>query len=431
MRFLVVIFFITALFGSCDTSSLSKAYQIYTDAKQSYINAILNNNKNKKISSLKKIVDCGKILGFSISKYQKELNKLDYKTTKTKSHIIKSPLKLESSYIKIVSFYPLKIKLNNKMKVKYLTLFKQNKYYKIFDIYNAKVNKRVVKKISKNIFLVIAQNTKNKVRVVLYSKSKFKIRYSTQNGYLRVRFFDKPISKYTKPKKIDKYLPIKQKIIVIDPGHGGKDSGGIGFYGIKEKNIVLPIGLDLRNILQKRGYKVYMTRDRDYFVTLRNRTKFANRHHANLFISIHCNIIRGDSSVNGPTTYFLSPARTARASRVAKYENSAIGSLHSINQQIVLNFLNKNRIIQSDKFAMDVQRNIVYNLRKYYSKIYDRGVRPAPFWVLVGTEMPAILLETGFLTNKKEALRLKNPTYQKRLAEGIANGIDSYFLKNR
>ncbi len=432
MRFIVILFFITALFG-CNTSSLSKAYQSYTTAKQHYIQAILNNNKKQKINSLKEIVKCGSFLDFNVSKYKKELNNLGYKKYKyvSKKVIpIKNPLKLESKYIKVISYYPLKIKLNSKMKVKYFTLVRNKKYYKIFDIYNAKLNKKISKRISQNIDLLIAQNNKNKVRVVLSNENKFKIRYSTKNHYLSVKFFDKPISKYQKPTHITK-VPLKQKIIVIDPGHGGKDPGGIGFYSIKEKNVVLKIGLYLRDILKKRGYKVYMTRDKDYFVTLPNRTKFANRYHANLFISLHCNIIRGKNKVHGPTTYFLSPARTERASRVAKYENSAIGNLHTTNQQIVLNFLNKDRIIQSDKMAMDIQRNIIYNLRKHYKDIYDRGVRPAPFWVLVGTQMPAILIETGFLTNKKEASRLNNSLYQKRLATGIADGIDSYFRKNK
>jgi len=445
MRLLIVLLFVTALFG-CNTSSLSKAYQSYSNAKQNYIRAILDDNKKLKINSLKEIVSCGTVLGFDISKYKKELAKFGYKQihkkrqkpisksksiAKHKIKIVKNPLKLESKYIDIISYNPLKIRLNKNAKVKYLTLYKSHKHYKIFDIYNMKTNKKISKKITKNIFLIVAQNAPNKVRVVLYNKNRFKIKYSTQKGYLKVRFFDKPITKYEKVAPIKKLLPIKRKIIVIDPGHGGKDTGGIGLYGIREKNIVLPIGLYLKKILQKRGYKVYMTRDKDYFVTLKNRTKFANRHHADLFISIHCNIIRGDSSVNGVTTYFLSPARTARASRVAKLENSAFRKLKSINQQIVLNFLNKDRIIQSDKMGMDIQRNVVYNLRKYYRNVGDRGVRPAPFWVLVGTQMPAILIETGFLTNKKEALRLNNSLYQKRLATGIANGIDSYFLKNR
>jgi len=427
MKLLIVLIFVTALFGSCNTSSYSETYQTYMNAKQNYIRAILDNSKNRKISSLKKIVECGKVLGFNVNRYKTELNKLSPKKK------YKSPLKIESSYIKVETFYPLKIKLNSKMKVKYLTLSDNHKHYKIFDIYNAKANRKIFKKISKNIYLKIAQNSPKKVRVVLYSKNKFKIRYSTKKiaGYLSVKVFDKPISKYLPPKKIKKYLPRKQQVIVIDPGHGGKDTGGIGLYGIREKNIVLPIGLYLKKLLQKRGYKVYITRNKDYFVTLKNRTKFANRHHANMFISIHCNIIRGKSSVNGVTTYFLSPARTARASRVAKYENNVIGNLHTTNQKIVLNFLNRNRIIQSDKFAMDVQRNIVYNLRKHYKSVEDRGVRPAPFWVLVGTQMPAILIETGFLTNKKEALRLNNSLYRKRLAIGIANGIDSYFAKNK
>jgi N-acetylmuramoyl-L-alanine amidase len=425
-------FFITALFG-CNTSSLSKAYENYIIAKQDYINAILDNNKKQKINSLKDIVKCGNFLGFNITKYKKELNKLDYKKHKNISKKvikpIKNPLKLESKYIKVISYYPLKIKLNSKMKVKYFTLVRYNKFYKIFDIYNAKINKKISKKISQNIYLVIAQNSKDKVRIVLSNENRFKIRYTTKNHYLTVKFFDKPISKYQKLPPI-KTSTIKQKIIVIDPGHGGKDPGGVGF-GIKEKNVVLQIGRYLRDILQKRGYKVYMTRDRDYFVKLPNRTKFANRHHADLFISIHCNIIRGFPKVHGPTTYFLSPARTERASKVAKYENSAIGNLHTTNQQIVLNFLNKDRIIQSDKMAMDIQRNVIYNLRKHYRNIHDRGVRPAPFWVLVGTQMPAILIETGFLTNKQEAQRLNNSLYQKRFANGIANGIDSYFMKNK
>ena len=436
MRFLLLfIFIITTLFGSCNSLSLSKTYQIYSTAKQDYIKAILDENRNKKVIALKKIVDCGKVLGFNVSKYEIQLKKLTNKKVKKntphKYKPIKNPLKLESKYIKVISYNPLKIKLNSKMRVKYLTLNRKGKLYKIFDIYNAKINRKISKKITQNIYLIAAQNMPNKVRVVLYSRKKFKIKYSNKHKYLNITLFDKSIPKYTKMPKIkEKLKKYKQKIIVIDPGHGGKDYGGIA-NGVREKDIVLRIGLYLRDELKRRGYKVYMTRYGDYFVKLSTRTKFANRHNADLFISLHCNIFRDNPNIKGVTTYYLSPARTKRAERVAKLENSAFRELKSINQKVVLNFLNKNRIIQSDKMAMDIQRNIIFNLRKYYKNIEDRGVRPAPFWVLVGTQMPSILLETGFLTNKMEAKRLKNRSYQKRYAKAIADGIESYLIKNQ
>ena len=442
MRFLIFFLLITtSLFSRCDSSSLSSVYQTYTDAKQNYINAILTNNKQNRIKALKTIIKCGNLLGFDVSEYQKEINRLK---------LTKNPLKLESKYIKIISYYPLKIKLSSKMKIKYFTL--NDKYYsKIFDIYNAKITSFVYKKLSNDIYLKIAQNNSKRVRLVLFSKKDFKIKYSKKSNYLTINFFKKA-PKYVKlkpiielkenkikQKKVNKkespIIPIvvnfrHNKIVVIDPGHGGKDVGGVA-NGVKEKDVVLKIGLYLRDILKQRGYKVYMTRYGDKFITLKNRTKYANNHHADLFLSIHCNIFREDKRVKGITTYYLSPARTKRASEVAKYENSAIGNLGSMNQQIILNFLNRNRIIQSVKFAMDIQKNLIYNLKKHYSSIEDRGVRPAPFWVLVGTEMPSILLETGFLTNYLEAKRLNNSTYQKRYAKAIADGIDSYFLKNR
>ena len=424
MKYLLVFLF-TALFG-CNTISNRAAYQDYTKAKQKYIQAVLDNSKKEKILALNEIVKCGEFLGFNIIEYKRELLKLKPKNSQPK--IIKSPLKIESSYIKILSFNPLDIKLSSKMKIKYSTLYKYHKHYKFFDIYNAKVNRFRMKKIS-NITIKIAQNNSKRVRVVLSSPNNFKIRYSTQNHRLKVNFLGLKQTKYIKI-PIKKYNP-HNKVIVIDPGHGGKDPGGIGYHHIKEKNIVLPIGLYLKKELQKRGYKVYLTRSRDVFITLRNRTKFANRKKADLFVSIHCNIAPSHPEVYGINTYFLSPARSERAKRVAKLENSVIGNLRSTTQNIVLNFLNRDRIISSDKLAIDIQKSLIYNFRKHYKHINDGGVHPAPFWVLVGTNMPSILIETGFISNKMEALRLINKSYQKRYAKFIAEGIDNYFRKNR
>ena len=423
MRYFIIFLF-TALFG-CDTSSNTTAYNEYTQAKQIYIQAVLDNSKSKKIYALKEIVKCGEFLGFNVIEYKRELLKLK---PKNPPKIIKSPLKIESNYIKILSFNPLDIKLSSRMKVKYFTLYKYHKHYKIFDIYNAKVNRFRMKKID-NLTIKIAQNDDKRVRIVISSKNKFKIKYSSKNNYLKVNFIGLKKIESLKLPIFKKYNP-KTKIIVIDPGHGGKDPGGIGYHHIKEKNIVLPIGLYLKQDLQKKGYKVYITRDRDVFITLRNRTKFANRKKADLFISIHCNIAPSHPEVYGINTYFLSPARSARAKRVARLENSAIGNLRSTTQNIVLNFLNRDKIIASDKLAIDIQKSLIYNFKRYYKHINDGGVHPAPFWVLVGTNMPAILIETGFISNKMEALRLINKTYQKRYAQFIANGIDDYFRKN-
>jgi len=431
MRLIFLLFFITSLFA-CDTSSNVKAYQNYTKAKQTYIQSIIDNNKKLQIKSLEEIVKCGRFLGFNVNKYNKRLKQLKpvIKVQTSSRPKFQNPLKIESSYIKLLSINPIKIKLSKKMDVKYSTLYRKHRYYKIFDIYNAKVNKTVVKKIG-NIILKIAQNNKKRVRVVLNSNKDFKIRYNKKpNLEITILTTQKSTIKQHKKKTYTKPYLHKNRIIVIDAGHGGKDPGGVGVYHIKEKNIVLPLAKYLKYELTKRGYKVYLTRDRDKFITLRNRTKFANRKKADLFISLHCNIAPKHPEIYGIETYFLSPARSARAKRVAKLENSAIGNLRSTTQNIVLNFLNKNRIIDSTKLALDIQKSLIYNLKKHYRGIKDGGVRPAPFWVLVGTQMPAILIETGFISNKKEALKLINRTYQKRYARYIAEGIDSYFRKN-
>jgi N-acetylmuramoyl-L-alanine amidase len=429
MRLLIIFIFFTSLFA-CDTSNRTTAYRDYNKAKTDYIQSILDNKKQLKIKSLRDIVKCGRYLGFNVSKYQNRLYEL------TKTHISKpkskpkfqNPLKIQSNYISLISTNPIKIRLSKKMKIHFSTLYRSHTYYKIFDIYNAKVVKAIVKKLDKDKFLKIAQNNRKRVRVVIYSKKKFTIKYNITSSYLIIKI------KYNKVKNQNKYIPLPaiqhNKVIVIDAGHGGKDPGGIGQYHIREKNIVLPLAKDLKYELTKRGYKVYLTRDSDKFITLRNRTKFANRKKADLFISLHCNIAPKHPEVHGIETYFLSPARSARAKRVARLENSAIGNLRTTTQNIVLNFLNKNKIIDSTKLALDIQKSLIYNLKKHYKGIKDGGVRPAPFWVLVGSSMPAILIETGFISNKSEARKLVNKTYQRRYAKYIADGIDNYFRKN-
>lgn len=224
----------------------------------------------------------------------------------------------------------------------------------------------------------------------------------------------------------------KRKIIVIDPGHGGKDSGALG-NNLKEKNIVLSIAKKVGVDLAKHGHKVYYTRDKDIFINLRKRTAMANKVNADLFISIHANAAPNKASIdrlNGIETYFLSPTRSERSKNVAELENKGdIGDMNEFSKQTFLNFLNREKIISSNKLAIDVQKYMLNSLQKSFD-VKDNGVREAPFWVLVGAGMPAILIEVGYITHPVEGKNLGTEKYQKLLAKGISDGITAYFDKN-
>jgi N-acetylmuramoyl-L-alanine amidase len=176
-----------------------------------------------------------------------------------------------------------------------------------------------------------------------------------------------------------------------------------------------------------------MTRKSDTFIKLKNRTHLANKKDADLFISIHANAAPKGKylSLKGIETFFLSPAKTAKAKRIAAKENAAASGMNKKSQDTLLSFLNRNKIIQSNKLAIDVQSGLLSSVRKKFKGVKDGGVREAPFWVLVGAQMPAVLVELGYITNPTEAERLFNPFYQNALAKGIYNGINSYFSHNR
>jgi len=224
-----------------------------------------------------------------------------------------------------------------------------------------------------------------------------------------------------------------KKVIVIDPGHGGKDSGAIG-NGYMEKEIVLQVGLQLAEQLRSIGYTVYMTRSNDTFIELKDRTKFANDKSADLFLSVHANAIPKGSDANaayGIETYFLSPGRSERAMRVAALENSEdMSEMGAYGKLSFLSVLNSEKIIASNKLAIDIQKGVLNNLRKQYPNVKDNGAREAPFWVLVGAQMPAILLETGYISNPEESSRISDPKYQKWMVEGMIDGVKHYFANN-
>ncbi|MBQ3674033.1 MAG: N-acetylmuramoyl-L-alanine amidase, partial [Campylobacter sp.] len=230
-----------------------------------------------------------------------------------------------------------------------------------------------------------------------------------------------------------KYNSTKGKIIVIDPGHGGKDPGALG-NGLKEKTIVLNTAKKLGELLKKRGYKVHYTRSNDTFINLKSRTAFANKKNADMFISIHTNAAPNKKQApnfSGVETFFLSPARSERSKNAAALENKGdLEDMNEFSQETFLNFLNREKIIASNKLAIDIQGYILNSVQsKFKSK--DGGVREAPFWVLVGATMPAVLIELGYISHPDEGKLLGKNEYQNALASGIANGVDAYFHKNK
>ncbi|WP_221281061.1 N-acetylmuramoyl-L-alanine amidase family protein [Helicobacter gastrocanis] len=226
---------------------------------------------------------------------------------------------------------------------------------------------------------------------------------------------------------------LKQFKVVIDPGHGGHDCGALGVNHVCEKRIVLAVAKDLQQELQKQGYKVYMTRKKDVYISLKARTEFANDKNADLFISIHANSIPKNATTNpeGIETYFLSTARSERARKVAEQENQDdVKVMDYFSKLSFLNSLNSQRLIISNKLAIDVQFGILSKLRQHYKGVVDGGVREGPFWVLAGALMPSILIEIGYNSNPKESKRIQDKRYEQWLAKGIADGVQSFISKN-
>jgi N-acetylmuramoyl-L-alanine amidase len=224
-----------------------------------------------------------------------------------------------------------------------------------------------------------------------------------------------------------KQLALGVRRVVIDPGHGGKDFGAPGFFpGVHEKDVVLQISRRLARKLQEAGLEVMMTRTDDRYLTLEERTAFANTNRADIFVSIHTNASR-DPRAYGTETYFLNLATDDESIRVAAMENATstknISDLHSI-----LNDLLKNaKINESSRLAAFVQSGLIKHLASNgYPRTKDKGVKQAPFYVLLGARMPSVLVETAFISNRDECRLLTTPAFQEHLADSIARGIRSY-----
>jgi N-acetylmuramoyl-L-alanine amidase len=221
-------------------------------------------------------------------------------------------------------------------------------------------------------------------------------------------------------------LGLSVKKIVIDPGHGGKDPGCFLGNGVKEKNIVLNLARILARKLEERlGVEAVLTRNTDVFLPLEKRTAFANMQKADLFLSLHINAHK-QADVYGLETYFLNMATDAGAVMVAARENATSEKNISDLQKILNDLMLNTKISESSKLAHEIQKGMMDEVRKKYNDPKDLGVKQAPFYVLIGAEMPAILVETGFLTNPVERKRLQSRKYLESVAEGIVSGIESY-----
>jgi N-acetylmuramoyl-L-alanine amidase len=226
---------------------------------------------------------------------------------------------------------------------------------------------------------------------------------------------------------IARQLALGIRRIAIDAGHGGKDGGAVGFFkGVYEKNVVLSIAKRLaQKIRQQIQCEIIMTRNEDQFLPLEERSKIANANNADLFISIHTNA-HPNHSVYGFETYYLNLTSDDDAIRVAALENEVSGRKMNDLDTILHDLMQNAKINESSRLAGHVQNSIYQHLKKYYRFIKDNGVKQAPFYVLMGAEMPAILIEIGFISNQRDCRRLTNPAFQNHLCNAVVAGIKSY-----
>ena len=213
--------------------------------------------------------------------------------------------------------------------------------------------------------------------------------------------------------------------VVLDPGHGGEDPGAIGKKGLKEKDVVLAVASELRTLLATKGLEVIMTRESDIYIPLENRPVIANQQKADLFISIHANANRNRKK-RGVQAFYLNFSPDPQVNEIAALENATstkrIGEMQDTLKKIVQN----SKILESRDLAYKIHGNLVKSLSEHYSAIESLGVRGGPFWVLIGGEMPSVLIEISHLSNAQEEERLKSPAYRRQVALGIYEGIQEY-----
>jgi N-acetylmuramoyl-L-alanine amidase len=272
----------------------------------------------------------------------------------------------------------------------------------------------------------IGQYSKNILRVVIESDKALYRRYKISGRYLTI-----PIPKgkklYRSKKRTRTYLQNRQYKIILDAGHGGRDNGASCCH-LSEKKVTLRLAKKLYKKLKKKGYRVYMTRWDDRYLSLLQRTKYGNQKNADIFVSIHVNAApkKKQKRLNGLEVYHLSMKNSKRIKpNKIVYKGKIIYTNHQYRLRT-----NKKKIKRAKKLSFLVKRGMLKAIGKGYAKVNveDKG---SDFWVLLGTKMPSILVETGYLTHKKDRKRLNSDFYQNLVINGIINGIDDYFRGKR
>jgi N-acetylmuramoyl-L-alanine amidase len=298
------------------------------------------------------------------------------------------------------------------------------------------------------------RNTPDKVRVVLYIRSFEDYRVFSLNDPFRIVMDidgdksnrDELFAKDEDPKdnKTLASLPkdgedistlrgalgLKVKTVVIDPGHGGHDAGALGPTGLKEKDVNLKIAKALKSNIEQDGQnigitRVILTRNDDRFIPLEERTAIAKKLNADLFVSIHCNAAKNKNAY-GIETYILSFTKDPDALAVAARENATTTRGLSDLKDIIQKYILSSKIEESKRLASHVQTSVVSNISNNYRPVNNKGVKKAPFIVLIGADIPSILVESSFITNPREEKRLRSQSYVNEIAEGIYSGLKRY-----
>jgi N-acetylmuramoyl-L-alanine amidase len=309
------------------------------------------------------------------------------------------------------------------------------------DIYQAKLNPI----LHGQTFLVdndylrqirIAQKTSSTVRVVAdldFQKAYYRVWHLPDPFRIIIDIYPSKLPSLPQPPQpaksgssIIRQLGLGIQRVVIDPGHGGKDPGCVGKSGLREKKIVLDVATRLKKILEsKENLEVIMTRESDIFLDPESRTMIANQKQADLFISIHANANRS-RKLSGIESFYLNfsqdPSVIATAARENATSTKNISEMRDIIEKIVQN----SKIVESKELAESIQNGLVKCLSQEYSNVKSLGVKGGPFWVLIGGEMPSVLVEISHLSNPAEEERLKSPQYRQRVAQGIYEGIIEY-----
>jgi N-acetylmuramoyl-L-alanine amidase len=235
-----------------------------------------------------------------------------------------------------------------------------------------------------------------------------------------------PLPKSDGTRSLIRMLGLKIGRIVIDPGHGGHDTGTIGPSGLMEKDLVLDVALKLKDLIEERlGGDVVLTRTDDTFIPLERRTEIANENQADLFVSIHANSSR-DHTVRGIETFYLDFTSSPESEEIASRENATSEKTIFELQDLVRKIALKEKIDESREFALIIQKSILKQVQKAAPRSGNRGVKQAPFIVLIGAHMPSILAELSFLSNPADEKLLRTFSYRQKIAQALCSGIENY-----